>query len=185
MTNEVELKRRFPRLASSLPMILAFLCCHRPEAREADRFSVEQTPTDRPFIIIHRYPAYTSPNNQFNAGVIAAVWKDGRMIRIESEDTIGRKYVQGRLLPDQITTTIRFLVDGHLIEDAEDLILADAASESVYVRLPDRIVERTESLPRSSDSLIGNLRSFLLAAPITNSRSLNGKWELLPAEWGQ
>src|SRR5262245_59997509 len=78
-------------------MLVSFLIVTQHSTRKPQEYSLAELPSDRPFVVIHRYPAYPLPGREIISGIIAAVWKDGRILRAQSESTIGKKYIEGRL----------------------------------------------------------------------------------------
>lgn len=172
--------RRTAGKRTGLAVLLAVSCagCRGQDAK----FDLHKVSADTPFVFIHRYPAY-SPEPV--SGLLVAVWKDGWVVRVSAEDEVGESYVEGRITPEQIASVVDMLEETELMREQDDMLIVDAGSVHVYVRLPDRIVERAESVPHKRASPIAQLRSFLLSASLRETKPITGRWQVLdlPKEW--
>src|SRR5437868_3719212 len=65
---------------------------------------------DAPIIVIRQYPDYPSDNGaEFEGGLVAALWRDGRIIRPDHHDAIGKSYVEGVVSRPQSDAFFAFL----------------------------------------------------------------------------
>lgn len=151
------------------------------------RLALSECDPDIPFLVVHRYPGYVGPRSATGSGLIAAVWRNGRIVRASTEDDIGQVYMEGRLATEKLDGLVSYLnASGVMTEPEEDtLLVLDAASDHVYVHLPHRILHAAESLPRKGETAIRDLEFVLLDMEIEEAKPATGRWVRphLPREW--
>lgn len=144
---------------------------------------------DRPFVFMELFPAYSSHPV---AGLLLAIWSDGRILRVRSEAEIGKAYVRGRLAPEQIKQARDALGrSGILTTSDEDRgSIMDASSEELTVRWGDAARmwhhnpgnENTNNAD-ATDPRITQLRHELLALPMAEVVSEPAESPWIPPEW--
>jgi hypothetical protein len=130
-----------------------------------------QTTSEPPAIVIHQLPDYPMPgrDSDFPGGLVAALWRDGRLIRATD---IGKSYVEGVVPRVQREQFFSFL--GTAVGDAPkiDGIPLHVATQSITVRSDGRTTDWTRILP-DTDSVWSNVQSQLLRLPLQNSHTLD------------
>src|SRR5262245_42181812 len=89
--------------------------CAAPQVKRAEISS------DLPAIVIRQYPDYPAAGrgSQFPGGLVAALWRDGRMIRPASPDAVGKSYVEGAVRSDQREEFFTFLSGSQAVRAPE------------------------------------------------------------------
>src|SRR2546426_5761228 len=81
------MRASFPLLAGVL-FAPVFVGCRAPR---------QQASSEPPAIVIDQLPDYPMPgrDSDFPGGLVAAFWRDGRMIRCADPKSVGKSYVEG------------------------------------------------------------------------------------------
>ncbi len=144
----------------------------------------EERGADKPLLVIWQQSEYPVPGQEFRvpSGLVAAIWRDGRVIRATTKKLVGQTYIEGRALPKQFEELLGLLTSSGTLGHPNDVALVpDSASRNITIRhegkhhtwthtLPDRdpllndIETRTWDLPLESitgvDAVKANLRQF-------------------------
>ena len=134
------------RYAACCVVLLAG-CSDKKRVSQSPSLECEESRMDVPFVMFHRYPNYPVPNQESICGPIVAVWPDGRIVRVASEDVIGKAYVEGTLASAQLRELLRFIEtnEGLLDLDGGEVIV-DAAWERLGIRLKGHRLEYGETV---------------------------------------
>lgn len=138
-----------------------------------------------PLFLMWHFPAYPAPDSQVDAGLLAAVWRDGRVVRARSESDIGRVYVEGLLSEKQLAETRRFLAENIpvLRREQADTVPDDAGFDTFYVR-SDRDVEKWSFVRiQGTHRTIDQVRAHLLSLDFAQERPIDIDWKSIPEQW--
>ena len=128
--------------------------------------------SEAPAIVIRQYADYPMPGrgSEFASGLVAALWRDGRMIRPASADAIGKSYVEGVVSPAQRDAFFAFLSGSAAVRAPEGGgIPVDGAAQSITVRRDGVAATWTRGLP-DTQSAWREVVPRLLALPMHGSR---------------
>src|SRR5206468_7518271 len=139
--------------------------------------ATEQPPalSDAPAIVIRQYPDYPIPglDSKFPGGLVAALWRDGRMIRPASPDSIGKSYVEGVVSAAERDAFFTFLSSSSAVRTLEGGVAPlHAATQSITVRRDGAASRWTRMLP-DTESAWREVESRLLALPIGSSHTVD------------
>ena len=127
----------------------------------------QQTSSEPPALVIVQLPDYPMPgrDSDFPGGLVAAFWRDGRMILCTDPKSIGKSYVEGVVAPQQREELLSFLSTTAIVRAPKvEGIPLHAATQDITIRSDGstsrwtRIVPDTESVWREVE-----LRLFSLS----------------------
>jgi hypothetical protein len=177
------------RSIAILCVLVAIGGCSRSPPRPAEAgLTFDTQRPDVPFVMFHRYPNYPPPGQELIAGPIVALWSDGRIARVASENEIGKQYLEGRLSPEQLKDVLAYIqARSALLRLSHGEVVQDAASEYLGIRLEGvrvlygETVGDLEGILHNPD--VAALRAYLLSLPMTNPHPAEAPWKVLPEDW--
>lgn len=174
-------------------MIRRFCCClvlfagcsNNNRQSATSPLGLDDSRPDVPFVMFQRYGGM---NDDFVYGPIVAVWPNGRIVRITSEDAIGKRYVEGILTPSEVEGLLRYITTNERILKLDGgYIMPDSDFERVFIRLKDRRITYGESLPAYPDvrrtAEFTALRRHLMSLELPNARPVAPPWKVPPRDW--
>ena len=131
-----------------------------------------------PIVVFWQYPAYPLPGEEVRGGLVAAAWKDGRVVRV-GEGGVGRQYLSGTLSPSDverlhvlIARTARFLEEDNSAEPVPD----DVSYECMYIS-DSGVSAKCEFAPSAAlHTLPRELRTLLASADLAGVREVHTDW---------
>jgi hypothetical protein len=131
------------------------------------------TSTDAPAIVIRQYPDYPMPGraSEFPGGLVAALWRDGRLIRPARPDALGKSYVEGMVEPKKLPEFFSFLSAAVVQAPKIEGIPLHVATQSITVR-SGGTAQWTRILP-DTVSIWREVESRLHALPLQDSRTVD------------
>ncbi|UCG16140.1 MAG: hypothetical protein JSV19_12680 [Phycisphaerales bacterium] len=184
--------KRRPKQEVCRYLLCCFACCallsfcsKEKAASQARKLAVDPSYPEVPLVMFHRYPAY-SP--ELICGPIVGVWSDGRIVRVESEGTIGKSYVEGKLTAEQLQQLLGFIAtQERLLELEGGYLIVDAASERLGIRLKDHCVLYEETVGDFAqfqhNADMAQLRQHLMSIEIAAPRPCDPPWRVPPDNW--
>jgi hypothetical protein len=129
--------------------------------------------SDAPAIVIRQYPDYPMPgrDSEFPGGLVAALWRDGRVIRPATPDAVGKSYVEGAVAAQQREEFFSFLSTAVVRAPKTEDIPLHVATQSITIR-SDGTSKWTRILPDTA-SVWREVESRLLALPIQSSHTVD------------
>ena len=125
-----------------------------------------------PAIVIDQLPDYPCRIVvQISGGLVAALWRDGRMIRSTSPRAVGKSYVEGTVASQQCDEFFSFLSAATLRAPKIDGIPLHVATQSITIRSGDTS-EWARILP-DSESVWRDVESRLFDLPLQDSRAVD------------
>jgi hypothetical protein len=163
-------------------------CSNGQGESQARQIAPDASRPEVPFVTFHRYPAYPGPSQELICGHIVGVWADGRIVRVASEDTIGKSYVEGKLTAEQLQQLLRFLTaHPQVLQLKGGEVIVDAASESLGIRSRSHRVLYAETVgdfPQIQHNQdMAKLRRYLMSIPIAEPRPCEPPWTFTPHDW--
>jgi len=160
------MRTRLLLLAGSVIVVL-FAGCSAPVVRGPSQ----------PVIIVSQTPGYPMPgyDSEFHWGLVAKLWRDGRMIRATRLDTVGKCYVEGFVVPasrERFFTSLGASAAMQLPEGGD--LIVDSASETITVRRDGKTSKWYRTLP-DKHSVWRDFESRLMDLPLADSRNLDLK----------
>ena len=139
----------------------------------------------RPRLFVYSLPGYPGPKDTVRAGLLIAVWADGRVVRVRNPDSLGQAYVQGRIGETDLS---------HLNEELDRLAqsdradegnaVIDAPSEQLVLRLGRQV--RIWEL-RNPSSSVGNakrIRDWLIGVSVLSETNADAAtYSQYPHDW--
>ena len=125
-----------------------------------------------PAIVIDQLPDYPCRIVvQISGGLVAALWRDGRMIRSTSPRAVGKSYVEGTVASQQCDEFLSFLSAATVRAPKIDGIPLHVATQSITIRSGDTS-EWARILP-DSESVWRDVESRLFDLPLQHSRAVD------------
>lgn len=151
-------------MRTSLPILAAFVLVTSLLGCRAPR---HHTSSEPPAIVIGQMPDYPMPgrDSEFPGGLVAALWRDGCLVRATA---VGTSYVEGVVPRHQLDQFFSFLGTAAARAPNVDGIPLHVATQSITVRSDGRTTEWTRILP-DTDSVWSNVQSQLLSLPLQHS----------------
>lgn len=152
------------------------------------RVELDENRSEVPLVMFHRYPGYPLPNRASICGPVVAVWPDRRIVRVASEEAIGKDYVEGTLTSVQLEGLLRFMeTNDGLLNLHDGYIIVDAASERLGIRLKRGCIEYGETVGdfaqiRHNPDMAA-LRQYLMSIEIPQPQVTKPPWEVPPPDW--
>ncbi len=128
-----------------------------------------------PAIVIRQYPDYPIPGrgSEFPGGLIAALWRDGCIIRPATPDAVGKSYVEGVVRSSDRDAFFTFLSSSSAVRTPEGGgIPIHAATQSITIHQEAKASKWTRVLP-DTQSAWREVESRLLSLPIKDSRAVD------------
>lgn len=135
-----------------------------------------QTDSESPAIVVYQYPDYPSleRGSEFPGGLVAAMWRDGRLIRATSANRVGESYIEGVITPPQRDELFRFLTDSIEHAPKVDGIPLHFATQSITFRSENRTSKWIRILP-DKESVWSQVESRLMSLPLQDSHVVDSK----------
>lgn len=136
-----------------------------------------RTSPEAPVIVIRQYPDYPPPGrgSRFQGGLVAALWRDGRMVRPTSPESVGKSYVEGWVSSAQREEFFDFLSASPAVRAPEGGgFPVDAAGQSITIRRDGKVSRWTRGLP-DTQSAWRDVQSRLQKLPLEAGRAV--EWE--------
>lgn len=152
------------------------------------RVELDENRSEVPLVMFHRYPGYPLPNRASICGPVVAVWPDRRIVRVASEEAIGKDYVEGTLTSVQLEGLLRFMeTNDGLLNLHDGYIIVDAASETLGIRLKDGCIMYGETVGdfaqiRHNPDMAA-LRQYLMSLEIPQPQATQSPWSFPPPDW--
>lgn len=131
-----------------------------------------------PIVVFWQYPGYPLPGEQVRAGLVAAAWKDGRVVRV-GEEGIGRQYITGTLsrngidrLHMLVAQNARFFEDNDVAKPVPD----DVPFECMYISDSGTSAKRSFALSAPLHSFPRELRALLMTADLVGVTEARTDW---------
>jgi len=105
----------------------------------------------------------------FPGGLVAALWRDGRMIR---STAVGKSYVEGIVAPQQREEFFSYITTAVKRAPKIDGIPLHVATQSIVVRSDGRTSEWTRILP-DTESVWREVELRLLRLPLEHSHAID------------
>ena len=160
---------RLRRVANLAFCLLLSGCTNKQEASLAWGSSRPEVP----FVMFYRHPGNS---RQPIAGPIVGVWADGRIVRVESEGTIGTSYLEGKLTEGQLEQLVRFVASNKGLRELEGgHTIPHCAYERLLIRLKDHRIIYFETVQTvrgwfRHNKDMANLRQYLMSIEIAEPR---------------
>jgi hypothetical protein len=149
-----------------------------------ERIEFDSQRPDVPVVLIQRYPRCPIEGEEIVAGPIAAVWSDGRLIRIASEEQIGRAYVAGKLQDDQMQRLKRLIERSRALTEGNGGVAAvDAAAELLCVWHDGKVARYAESVFGAKNPMMAQVRQYLVSTELRDEKPTPPPWRVPPEEW--
>lgn len=135
----------------------------------------QQSSSEAPAIVIDQLPDYPMPgrDSDFPGGLVAAFWRDGRMIRCTDPKSVGKSYVEGVVAPQQCEEFLIFLRETAIVRAPKiEGIPVHAATQDIRVRNDDITLRWTRILP-DKESVWREVESRLFSLPLERSHVVN------------
>src|SRR5438128_1166958 len=125
--------RVLDHMRTSLPRVAVFVCAGFFAACSAPR---PQAPFELPVVVIAQTEDYPLPgrDSNFPGGLVAAMWRDGHMIRSTSLKSVGKSYIEGIVPPQQRDAFFSFLSTGTNRAPKIDGFPLHVATQSITIR---------------------------------------------------
>jgi len=131
-----------------------------------------------PIVVFWQYPAYPLPGEEVRGGLVAAAWKDGRVVRV-GEGGVGRQYVTGTLSPSEIerlhilvAENARFVEEDDVVEPVPD----DVSYECMYIS-DSGVSAKCEFAPSAAvHTFPRELRTLLVGADLAGVTEARTDW---------
>ncbi len=189
LTKSRELDRCWIRYTSLVCLVLtgmiSMMTAGCSKAERGGPKSESQAATS-PIAVFWHYPGFPGPDQPVRAGLLAAAWQDGRVVRLETHDDLGRKYVTG-MLGAEDTQRLRTLVAqdvAFLTEHKAPLVPEDSAFERIYVSDIGKSARASFEASLAPPPLIADLRAIMTTAPLADMKEAPAQWEHLRALCG-
>lgn len=160
---------RTPSQLFSLLLATMLVGCASSPTQPSRAFS------DAPVVVIYQYSDYPTAGHgsKFPGGLVAALWRDGRMIRPASPDAVGKSYVGGVVSPAERGAFLAFLGSSPALRVPEGGgIPVDAASQSITVRRDATTSKWTRVLP-DTQSAWREVEARLLGLPLEDAGAVD------------
>ncbi len=105
---------------------------------------------------------------------MAALWRDGRLIRATASSTVGKSYVQGVVAPKQREEFFSFIGTATRGAPKIDGVPLHGATQSITIRTENRASEWTRTLP-DTESVWAQIQSRLLSLPLHNTHAIDSE----------
>ncbi len=137
-----------------------------PQTPSDDRAA---TPSNSPPVFhLRKLPGHHAIEDP--AGLLAAAWPDGRIVRAPSVEKAGQEYVEGRLDPAQLDAVLDHARQlGLGSGNCNQLVTVDAGSLALTIRLSGEWHRCAESIPLAPDSPLAAFAERVLATPLDDS----------------
>ena len=158
------MRASFPLLAG-LSFAAILLGCDSP---------AQQASSEPPTIVVDQLPDYPVPgrDSDFPGGLVAAFWRDGRMIRCIDLKSIGKSYEGGIVPSKKRDKLLSFLRRTAIVRAPKvDGIPLHTATQTISVRIDGKTSRWTRILP-DAESVWQDVESRLLSIPLQQSHSI-------------
>jgi hypothetical protein len=128
-------------------------------------------------IVIRQYPDYPAAGrgSKFKGGLVAALWRDGRMVRPKNSEAVGESYVEGWVSSAQREEFFDFLSASPAVRAPEcGGSPVDAAGQYITIRRDGRASRWSRVLP-DAQSAWRDVESRLLKLPLQACRAVDWK----------
>lgn len=172
------------RLCCSAILTTALVACNQSDNPGGKGLVLNRSMTDRPVLFLYQAPANPIPGQPMISGVIAAIWPDGKVIRIVNRESVGQRYIVGYLSAEKLEKTlteIERLVNKYSAQGPS--VTVDAASEELALHSTQGLIYMGHTLSEKTNALFDPLRALLLSLPLEKLRPLDERYELVPGEW--
>ena len=158
-------------MRTSLPILAVFGLVASLLGCSAPRHHVSSEP---PAVVIDQMPDYPMPGrgSEFPGGLVAALWRDGRLIRATAPSAVGKSYVEGAVAPQQREEFFSFLGTATGRAPKIDGIPLHVATQSITIRSESRASEWTRILP-DTESVWAEVQSRLLSLPLQDRHAID------------
>ena len=155
-------------MRTSLPILTVFVLLTFLLGCSAPR---RQASSEQPAIVIDQSPDYPMPDrgSVFPGGLVAALWRDGRMIRFTA---IGKSYVEGVVAPQQREEFFSYISTAVKRAPKVDGIPLHVATQSIVIRSDGRTSEWTRILP-DTESVWREVELRLLSLPLEHRHAVD------------
>jgi len=134
-----------------------------------------QASFEPPAIVIDQAPDYPMPGraSEFPGGLVAALWRDGHLVRSASPKAVGKSYIEGIVPPQQRDAFFSFLSTGTNRAPKIDGIPLHIATQSITIRNSGTSAW-TRILP-DSKSVWHEVELRLFQLPLQGGRAVNSE----------
>ena len=168
------------RMCPYLLLIVCMGCNHRSENPQYDEHRKEV-----PFVFIRYASGMPGPNTESRVGIVAAVWRDGMIVRALSEETIGKSYIRGMLSKEQLKN-LQGVIEETGIPSTEPggRFALDAASESLTLRTIDGVLTWGYSPRLYRNEAISRIKAELMTIKPEKVETVEaGPYKSYPHDW--
>jgi hypothetical protein len=160
-------------MRTSLPILTVFALLTSPLGCSAPH---RQASSESPAIVIDQSPDYPMPDrgSVFPGGLVAALWRDGRMIRSTAPAAVGKSYVGGLVSPQQREEFFSYISAAVKRAPKIDGIPLHVATQSITIRGDGRTSEWTRILP-DTESVWREVESRLLSLPLEHRHAVDSR----------
>lgn len=175
------------RLLSPIGIVIIASCVSCDSADRASKSaSTQDAVADRrPRVFVYSLPGYPGPGDAVRAGLIVAVWADGRVVRVRSQDSLGQAYVQGRIGDTDLSRLNQELDQLERSGRADEgTAIVDAQSEQLVLRSGRQIRIWELRNPSSSVRSAARIRDWLVGVPVLSETNADpAKYSQYPHDW--
>jgi hypothetical protein len=165
LTFALDHMRTSPPIPTFFVLLTFLLGCSAPH---------RQASSEPPAIVIGQMPDYPvlGHGSDFPGGLVAALWRDGRMIRSTAPATVGRSYVEGVVSPQQREEFFSFVSAAAKRAPKVDAVPIHAATQSITIRSDGHTSKWTRILP-DTESVWNEVESRLLSLPLEHRHAVD------------
>lgn len=122
-------------------------------------------------ISVRRVPALLESHG--GSGLVAAVLRDGTVVRVVSVNQIGKEYIEGRITQSQLDDVLAYARQLRLdLNSRAQTMVTDAAGFQVYIRVDNQVFRSGESIPLSENSVVDAMLAYLLQLPLRGTHAI-------------
>ncbi len=136
--------------------------------------SHRQVSSATPAIVIDQSPDYPMPDHgsDFPGGLVAMLWRDGRMIRSTAPAAVGKSYVEGVVAPQQCEEFFSYVSVVVKRAPKIDGIPLHVATQSIIIHGDGHTSEWLRILP-DTKSVWREVELRMLSLPLTRSNAVD------------
>ena len=130
--------------------------------------------TEPPALVVYQLPDYPMPgrDSDFPGGLLAAFWRDGRMIRSTGPKAVGKTYVEGVIMPPETEEFFRFLSTIAIVRAPQNVAIpVEAATQDITIRSEESTSHWTRVLPDTT-SVWREVELRLFSLPLQHSHAV-------------
>lgn len=147
--------------------------CKPDKPSEVGKVTFDSQRNDLPVLSLWVTPGYTRGPSR--AGLLAAVWQDGRLVRAESESTVGKGYVESYLDKQQLAQLLGVVAKLKSPTESDQRAIVDAEAESMTLRTKSGVTSWIHSPGHARSANIVTMKQYLFDLALPAARPVDAR----------